>query len=99
MQILEALAAAGVPGGAPFPQLLVDEARNLAWGTTLLVVTPVDSAALIDNVMALLPLGYQVLVFVVGRKVVHPQLLYRSSQRNLQLFILSRSSGSWRLVR
>lgn len=94
MQILEALAAAECRGGAPFPQLLVDEARNLAWGTTLLVVTPVDSAALIDNVMALLPLGYQVLVFVVGRKVVHPQLLYRSSQRNLQLFhIVRRSSG------
>ncbi|NLY52785.1 MAG: DUF58 domain-containing protein [Firmicutes bacterium] len=98
MQILESLAAAECRPGIAFPQLLANEARNLAWGTTLLVVTPVDSPELVDNALALLPLGYQVLVFVVGRKVVHPQLLYRSTQENLQLFhIVRRSSGELEL--
>ncbi|NLA58143.1 MAG: DUF58 domain-containing protein, partial [Firmicutes bacterium] len=95
MQILEALAAAECRRGAHFPQLLVNEARNLAWGTTLLVITPSDSSELVDNALTLLPLGYQVLIFVVGRKVIHPQLLYRSSQDNLQLFhVALRSSGN-----
>ncbi len=93
MQILEALAAAECRPGVDFPQLLANEARNLAWGTTILVVTPIDSPELINNAASLLPLGYQVLVFVVGRKVVHPQLLYRSSQENLQLFRVVRRTG------
>ena len=86
MRILEALAAAECRSGASFPELLSNEARNLAWGTTLLVVTPTDSPELIEVAMALLRSGYQVLVFVVGRTVQHPQMLYRSSQAGLQLF-------------
>ncbi|NMB12016.1 MAG: DUF58 domain-containing protein [Firmicutes bacterium] len=86
MRILEALAAAECRSGLPFPELLSNEARNLAWGTTLLVVTPIDSPELIEVALALLRLGYQLSIFVVGRTVQHPQLLYRSSQANLQLF-------------
>ncbi len=93
MQILETLAAVECRAAEDFPQLVADEARSLPWGTTILVVTPVDSPELVESVTALLPLGYQVMIFVVGRKVQHPQLLYRPSQASLQLFHVFRRAG------
>jgi len=96
MRILEALAAAECRPGASFTQLFSNEAGNLAWGATLLVITPNDSPELVETAMALLRSGYQVLIFVVGRTVTHPQLLYRSAQANLQLFrITKRETITW----
>lgn len=86
MQVLESLAAAECRPGIGFPELLASEARTLGWGATLLVITPIDSPRLVETSMSLLHSGYQVLIFVVGRTVQHPELLYRSTGASLQLF-------------
>ncbi|NMB24302.1 MAG: DUF58 domain-containing protein [Firmicutes bacterium] len=91
MQILEALARVQCSWGAEFVPLLTSEAGHLAWGTTFLVVTPVDSPELVETATALVRRGYQVLIFVVGARILHPQLLYRTSQSPLQLFRVQKS--------
>ena len=90
MGILEALAGAQCHPGAEFVPMLTCEARNLAWGATLLIVTPSDSSQLVETATALVRWGYQVLIFVVGGKIQHPQLLYQPSQSSLQLFEVSK---------
>lgn len=86
MQILEALARVKCSRGSEFVPLLTSEAGYLAWGTTFLIVTPTDSPKLVEAATALVRRGYQVLIFVVGAQVLHPQLLHGSSQSPLQLF-------------
>ena len=93
MQILEALAVRSVARGG-FSAAACQRSPESSVGTTILVVTPIDSPELINNAASLLPLGYQVLVFVVGRKVVHPQLLYRSSQETCSLSLSAELAGS-----
>lgn len=86
MVILETLASMECRPGPDFVPLLARETSQLSWGATLLVITPVDSVQLIETAASLVSRGYQVLVFVVGREILHSQLLHQSSEASLQLF-------------
>ncbi len=73
--VLELLAKIAVTRGDSFERLLAETARNLPLGTTLILVTPTDSPALVDVVLRLYRHGYHMVVICV-EKVQHSQFMH-----------------------
>lgn len=92
MRVLEILAAAYCEPCADFVDMVSHEARHFGWGATLLIVTPVDSEALIERSFMLGSSGYRVLIFVTGEKVVHAQFMHEAPHAGVKVFHVRRGS-------
>ena len=76
MKILTSLAGLTLAPAQPFPNWLDEAGAGIPWGASVLIVTPRDTEAVVERCLQLKRRGFQVLPFVTGSKVVHPQLLH-----------------------
>ncbi len=91
MRILTALAHLELRPTTKFPRYIKDASAQLAWGSSLLVVVPADSTEVLDSCLQLQRRGFQVLLFVTGQRLEHPQLLLPKSP--LHCYHVRRSQG------
>jgi uncharacterized protein (DUF58 family) len=92
MKIMEALARVQVHRGKPMAQLLADEARQLPWASTILVITPIDSPDIVKALLSLRHSGYLITVFLTGDRIIHPGFLTHPPMPGLT-FLRCRHSG------
>lgn len=88
MHILDALAQMTAFENVPITRLIQKESRNLAWGSTILVVTPVPTDDLISTLYSMKRAGRKVVLITIGGKT--PPI----AQGNLSVFHVS-DETSW----
>ena len=81
------------PQQKSFLDLLRTQKRSLAPGTILLWIIPVDTPEIVAQAEKQIKAGRQVLLFVVGSKLLHPNLLHRAPSASLQMFAVSAEGG------
>ncbi len=91
MRILTALAHLQLYPATDMAHYIKEASAQLAWGASLLVVVPADSQEIINSCLQLQRRGFQVLLFVTGQRVLHPQLLGPKSP--LVCYHVRRSQG------
>ncbi len=89
MSVLEVLAAVNLGPASDFPSQVAKEAVQFPWGAALLLITPIDSDALINACLSLMHSGYQIAIFVTGRSVQHQELINRPPQARLRVHHVS----------
>jgi uncharacterized protein (DUF58 family) len=90
MQILEVLARIEGTEGVSFPKSLREESIHLPWGTTLIVITSVESEELLDNLLLLKRSGFHVtLILVQPASYLYPQT-ERIQELGVPLFKITR---------
>jgi uncharacterized protein (DUF58 family) len=66
-QILEALAAVSYFVSSPFDRFLIEESPRLAWGATLVAITPFMNDAIAASIMRLRDSGRRMALIVLGK--------------------------------
>lgn len=90
MKILELLARLEMAEEAPFLPLLEMYRYRVTPGSTLLLVTAVDTDELMQETLLLCRQGLHVVLIVVGDQVLHPQYWNRPYTENLVIYTLRR---------
>lgn len=90
MRVLEILAAATCEPATDFVDVVAHEARHFGWGSTLLMVTPVDSEKLVETCFLLGSSGYRTLIFVTGERVNHPHLVHPAGRSGVRVLHVQR---------
>jgi uncharacterized protein (DUF58 family) len=97
MQVLEVLARAQLAQDAPLTELLRRGSADLAWGSTIVVITGQESAQLLDNLVYLRRAGFAVSLILVrpGRPSV--ELQRRAGLANVPIHRVwdERDLGMW----
>ena len=89
MEIMEWLARLQITKDDPFLPVVEKQSRNVPPGSTLLIITKIDAEELVERVMQLCRQGLNVVIIVLGTKVLHPQYLNRSYTENLVIYKLN----------
>lgn len=89
LEIMEWLARLQVTKEEPLLPVVERQSRNVPPGSTLLIITKIDSEELVERVMQLCRQGLNVVIIVLGTEVLHPQYLNRSYTENLVIYKLN----------
>ncbi|AGB40891.1 hypothetical protein Halha_0930 [Halobacteroides halobius DSM 5150] len=90
MEIMELLARVEPTEDKSFLPFISQYSHQVSPGSTLLIITKVDSEELIKTALQLCKQGLNIVLIVLGREVFHPQYLNKSYTESLVIYQLNR---------
>ncbi len=92
MEIMELLARLELAEDAPFMPLLEEYRQYYSPGSTVLMITEIDSAELMEKSLDLCRRGLNLLIIVLGDQILHTEYLNRPYTENLVILSVEHKS-------